>query len=79
MIDVAGECSLPAAEAIEKLLAHVRESLEELREWGEVSALARQTVKRGNGASRQRAALTSTGQYETVVDFIVAETMQGAI
>lgn len=77
LIDVEGGRSLPARDVIEKLLAFVRESLEEFGEWKEVAALARQTIERGNGAARQRAILASTGQHEQVVDFIVAETTRG--
>ena len=77
LIDPQAERALPASELIEKLLAFVRPALEEDAAWDEVSTLTRQTLARGNGASRQRAAYARHGRFEDVVDLIVAETAQG--
>lgn len=78
LIDVEGGRAVPAGEMIEKLLAHLRESLEELNEWEEIHALVDQTLQRGNGAARQRAALQANeGRYNDVVDYVVAETTRG--
>ncbi|HEV2765017.1 MAG TPA: carboxylate-amine ligase [Pyrinomonadaceae bacterium] len=77
LVDVEDVRLVPAREAVEKLLAFVRPSLEELGEWDEVSALARATLERGTGAARQRAAFEHHGRPEDVVDLIVAQTAEG--
>ena len=46
-------------------------------EWDEVSALVGQTLRRGNGATRQRAAHARAGRFEDVVDLIIEETARG--
>lgn len=77
LIDTERERAVPAAELIEKLLAFVRPALEENREWDEISALVRETLRRGTGAARQRQVYARAGRLEDVVDFIIAETMKG--
>ena len=62
---------------IDALLDFLRPALEEAGEWDEVAALARQTLARGNGARRQRAAFARAGRLEDVVDLIVEETGRG--
>jgi carboxylate-amine ligase len=42
-----------------------------------VSELVRATLKRGNGAARQREVFARAGKFEDVVDFIAAETTGG--
>jgi carboxylate-amine ligase len=65
--DVDAGQSIPVREMIEKLLAFVRLALEEGGDWEEVSALACDTLERGNGASRQRRAYERAGRLEGVV------------
>jgi glutamate---cysteine ligase / carboxylate-amine ligase len=77
LIDVEAGSSVPARAMVEKLLSFAQPSLEEHGEWTEVSAIARETVERGNGATRQRAAYTRAGRLEDVIDLIVAETSKG--
>lgn len=77
LIDVHARRSVPAAGMIDSLLAFLRPALEEAGEWDEVIALVRQTIGRGNGASRQRAAFARSGRFEDVVDLIVEETARG--
>ncbi len=77
LIDVEAKASAPAAEVIENFLGFLRPSLEAHGEWDEISALVRETVGRGNGASRQRAAYAQANSLEDVVDFIAAETAKG--
>lgn len=77
LIDTQEERAVPAPELIEKLLAFLRPVLEERSEWDEISALARQTIARGTGATRQRAAFARAGRLEDVVDLIVTETAKG--
>lgn len=74
LIDVAATELVPAAAAIESLLAFVRPALEAAGDWNDVHALASETLRRGNGAQRQRAVYRRTGRLEAVVDSIVAET-----
>jgi carboxylate-amine ligase len=75
LIDIERGESVAAQELVESLLARLRDALEEDGSWEEVSGLARATLKRGNGAARQRAAFERTGDLEGVVDFIVGETL----
>jgi len=77
LIDVEDASARPAPEMVWKLLSLLRPALEEHNEWDEVSALARETLGRGNGATRQREVYTRTGSLEGVVDFIVSETRKG--
>jgi carboxylate-amine ligase len=77
LIDAGAERTVPAGELIERLLAFVRPALEAAGDWDEVATLVRETVRRGNGAARQRAAYRRAGRWEDVVDFIVAETAKG--
>lgn len=77
LVDVGARRAAPAGEVVESLLAFLRPALEEFGEWDEISALARETVARGNGAARQRAAFERRGDFEDVVDLIVAETSRG--
>lgn len=77
LIDVEEAVALPARRVVEKLLAFLRPALEEHGEWDETSAHVRETLARGNGATRQRATYTRSGSLQEVVDFIVAETRTG--
>ena len=77
LLDVEEERVVPAGYAIQKLLDFARPALEELGDWDEVSGTARETLQRGNGATRQRAAYRRTGSLEAVVDMLVDETTRG--
>lgn len=77
LIDVEKGQELPAPEIIEKLLTFVRPVLEAQGEWEEISTLVRETMSRGTGAARQRAAYERAGQIEDVVDLLVEETARG--
>jgi glutamate---cysteine ligase / carboxylate-amine ligase len=77
LADVEAGHAIPAREMIEKLLAFLRPALEEGGDWEEVSALVHETLKRGNGASRQRKAYERAGRLEDVVDMLIEETAQG--
>lgn len=66
--------AVPAAEAVEALLSHVRPDLEERGEWATVRALATALLGRGTSARRQRAALAAGGDLQGVVASVVAET-----
>jgi carboxylate-amine ligase len=77
LIDIPNKRAVPAPKLVEKLLSTLRPSLEEYEEWDEIEALVTQTIERGTGAARQRAAYAQAGRYEDVVDLIVAETKRG--
>ena len=77
LVDVEAERSVPAREAIEKLLAFTRPALEEHGDWEEVSSLARETLDEGNGARRQRVAYERAGLLDEVVDILIRETARG--
>lgn len=75
LIDVEQGRAVPAHDLVESLLARLRGALEEDQAWDEVSELVRATLRRGNGAARQRAVFARAGRLEEVVDFIVGETL----
>ena len=77
MVDVADKRALPAHELIEKLLATLRPALERYGDWDEINSLTSDTLARGNGATRQRAAYARRDHLEDVVDLLIAETAQG--
>lgn len=77
LIDVGEQRAVPARELVDKFLSFVRPSLEEYGDWDEISALVRETMQRGTGATRQREAYKRGGRLEDVVDLIVAETAKG--
>ena len=77
LIDLVDKCAIPAHELIEKLLVTLRPALERYGEWDEINSLTHDTLARGNGATRQRAAYARRGQFEDVVDLLIAETAQG--
>jgi carboxylate-amine ligase len=79
LIDVHARRSVPAPEIINTLLAFLRPAFEQAGEWDEVVALVQQTLGRGNGAHRQRAAFARSGRLEDVVDLIVEETERGLV
>lgn len=77
LIDVQDRRAVKAHELLEKFLMALRPSLEEHDEWDEIQTLVRETLARGTGATRQRAAYAQAGRHEDVVDLIVAETAKG--
>ena len=77
LADVEAGHAVPAREMVENLLAFARPALEESGDWEEVSELAYDTLKRGNGAGRQRRAYERAGRLEDVVDMLIEETAQG--
>ncbi len=76
LIDVAERRARPAREVVNELLSYVRPALEDHEAWTEVSTLVKETLERGNGATRQRAAYAQNESLTDVVDFAVAETFK---
>jgi carboxylate-amine ligase len=66
--------AVPAEEAVEALLTHVRPDLEERGEWAAVRSLTTALLARGTSARRQREALATGGDLIGVVAAVVAET-----
>jgi carboxylate-amine ligase len=69
---------VPAAVAVERLIADLRPQLEELGDWEQVFDLSVQALSRGSSAARQRRAMTRRGRISDVVDLLVADTRGGA-
>ncbi len=77
LIDVGAMQARPARAVVDGMLQFVRPALESMGEWDEVAGLVRETLARGNGAARQRAAYRRAGRLEDVVDLLIAETAAG--
>ena len=69
---------VPAAIAVEHLVAELRPQLEELGDWEQVFDLSVRALSRGSSAARQRRALARRGRISDVVDLVVADTRGGA-
>jgi carboxylate-amine ligase len=65
---------VPAAVAVERLVADLRPHLEALGDYAQVSELAAQAVGRGSSAAQQRRALARRGRLSDVVDMIIGDT-----
>ena len=79
LMDVGAARTVPAPALVQALLDFVRPALEDGGEWAEVAALAAQTLRRGNGAMRQREVFARQGRLADVVDFLVRETAAGVV
>ena len=77
LLDVSAGRAIPAAELIERFLSFVQPALQASGDWEEISRLVDQTLKQGNGASRQRALYRKTSSLQAVVDFLVEQTAVG--
>jgi carboxylate-amine ligase len=77
LVDAEAGRAVLAKKLIEKLLLFVRPALEEHGDWEEVSALAGETLKQGNGANRQRRVYERAGQLKDVVDALIETTAEG--
>lgn len=77
LIDVGTERSIPAPALIGLMLDFTRPALEAFGDWEEVSSITRETLRRGNGAARQRGIFRKTGCLQPVVDLMVQETARG--
>ncbi|HEY0534799.1 MAG TPA: carboxylate--amine ligase/circularly permuted type 2 ATP-grasp protein [Actinoplanes sp.] len=69
---------VPAAVAVEHLVAELRPHLEELGDWEQVFDLSVRALSRGSSAARQRRALARRGRLSDAVDLVVADTRGGA-
>ncbi|GAA4929928.1 carboxylate--amine ligase/circularly permuted type 2 ATP-grasp protein [Actinoplanes utahensis] len=68
---------VPAAVAVERLVADLRPELEETGDWDQVFDLTLRALSRGSSAARQRRALARRGRLSDVVDLLIADTRGG--
>ncbi|MFI7440755.1 glutamate--cysteine ligase [Nonomuraea indica] len=66
-----------ACRVIERMVQGLRPHLEQTGDWTLVSGLAREALRRGSSARRQRAAYARRGRLADVVDLLLAETRSG--
>ncbi|MCU7723923.1 carboxylate--amine ligase/circularly permuted type 2 ATP-grasp protein [Actinoplanes sp. KI2] len=69
---------VPAAVAVERLVAELRPQLAELGDWEQVFALSMRALSRGSSAARQRRAMARRGRISEVVDLVVEDTRGGS-
>ena len=77
LVDPREPRTLPAREAVEALLDHVRPALEELGDWDRVRSGVDGLVRRGTAADRQRASFDRRQRLADVVDMLLGETRAG--
>ena len=71
LVDLAQVRTVPAGEAVHRLLAFLRPALEEEGDWDEVGALVERVLADGTGAARQRAALARRGEMDDVMALVL--------
>jgi carboxylate-amine ligase len=71
LVDLSGPGPVPAADLVERLLAVLRDDLEDHNEWEEVSSLVREQLARGSGARRQREIAEQRGGPAAVVEHLL--------
>lgn len=76
LIDAAAWQEVPAAVLIDRLIAHVRDALDELGDHAEVSRLALRATTEGNSAIRQRVVHAATGSLCDITDMLIAQTRE---
>jgi carboxylate-amine ligase len=74
LFDPIGCRLVPATDAINALLDHVRPALEAEGDWDEIRTLVAALLAGGSGAARQRAAFLRTGRLDDVIDLIARST-----
>jgi len=77
LIDFGKSAEVPVAELVDELLAFVDDVVDDLGSRAEVEGI-RRIVETGTSADKQLAVFEDTGSLESVVDFIIAETLRGA-
>ena len=66
---------LPAGEVVDRFLVYLRDALEELGDWEEVSGLLERARRCGTSARRQHDALARTGRLSGATEMLAAETL----
>lgn len=77
LFDVRAGELVPVRKLMERFLNYLRDALEAEGDWEEVAHRVEETIRRGNGAERQRAAYQRSGRMEDVIDLIRRETAAG--
>lgn len=75
LIDVHARVAKPAADVVDDLLGHLETDLRAHDEWPLVAAATQMVLTRGPGSARQRAALAAGGDFSSVVEAAVKETV----
>lgn len=78
LVDVLAMEAVPAQVLLDRFLGYLRPVLEDTGDWDEVSALMRETVRRGTSSRRQMEAFTRSSRLEDVVDLLTRETVPGS-
>lgn len=76
LLDVVDKVSITAPDLVNKFLSYLQPALEKFGDWDTISTSVQQILEQGNGAQRQLAIYQKTGNYQDVVDYIVAQTKQ---
>jgi carboxylate-amine ligase len=79
LVDVTGRRPVPARVMVQKLIAHVRDALEETGDLCTVQELVADLTGRGTGAARQRDAYRDRGRLEDVVRMLAERTVPLAL
>lgn len=79
LLDPVAGVSMPARDAVSRLLEHLRPALEDSDDWDEVNAISQRLVLEGTSADRQRRARALTGELTDVTDLLIAETRPPAL
>jgi glutamate---cysteine ligase / carboxylate-amine ligase len=79
LVDIHGPCSRPAGEVVTDFVEMLRPQLEAAGDWQLIADLARQALRDGSSAARQRRALSRRGRLTDVVDHLIAETAGAAL
>ncbi len=74
LIDPVGSRPMPAAAAVEALLAYLRPALERFGDWDTAAELTGVLMRRGTSAQRQRTLLEESASDADIVRSVVAET-----
>ncbi|MBD2755776.1 carboxylate-amine ligase [Spirosoma validum] len=77
LIDLLAGRAVAAPKLIRNFLRYVRPALEEYNEWDELSEIVEAVLKGGTGSARQLAEYKRKGNFDDVVDYMVAETAKG--
>ncbi|MGJ3253509.1 MAG: carboxylate-amine ligase, partial [Elainellaceae cyanobacterium] len=79
LIDFKNLRSVAATDSIQSLLSYIRPALDDHGDWDTVSQQVNRIFTHGNSAQRQRHLYQTTGNYHTLVDYLVEQTKQGIV
>jgi carboxylate-amine ligase len=76
LMDPVSRTAMPAAEAVDGLLAHVREALERAGDWQLARDHTDRLLRNGSGARRQRQEYARTDDLAAVVRDVITRTVE---